>query len=73
MSLRLGGLVFTSLQEHRNYLSVKQKGAYRILCLGESTTAGQYTAFLEEILNQRNIGIKFSVIDKVSPELVRQR
>jgi len=34
------------------------------MCLGESTTQRQYPPFLEEILNQRNIGIKFSVIDK---------
>jgi tetratricopeptide (TPR) repeat protein len=34
------------------------------MCLGESTTRGQYPAFLEETLNQRNTGIKFSVIDK---------
>ena len=63
ISLRLGGLVFSSLQQYRNYLSIKQKGAYRVLCLGESTTAGQYPHFLEKALNQRNIGIKFSVID----------
>ena len=41
-----------------------QRGEYRILCLGESTTQGQYPPFLEKALNQRNIGIKFSVIDK---------
>ncbi|MHB8155116.1 MAG: tetratricopeptide repeat protein [Candidatus Omnitrophota bacterium] len=63
-SLRLGGKVFSALQQHRNYLSMKQKGAYRILCLGESTTANQYPVFLEKTLNQRNTGIKFSVIDK---------
>ncbi len=34
------------------------------MCLGESTTANQYPTFLEETLNQRKIGIKFSVIDK---------
>ncbi len=34
------------------------------MCLGESTTQGQYPPYLAEILNQRNIGIKFSVIDK---------
>jgi len=33
------------------------------MCLGESTTQGQYPPFLEEILNQRNTGIKFKVID----------
>ncbi len=64
ISLRLGGLVFSCLQQYRNYLSSKQEGTYRILCLGESTTANQYPSFLEKVLNQRNIGIKFSVIDK---------
>ncbi|MDD4894411.1 MAG: tetratricopeptide repeat protein [Candidatus Omnitrophica bacterium] len=63
ISLRLAGLTLSSLQQYRNYLATKQKGAYRILCLGESTTAGQYPSYLERILNQRNTGIKFSVID----------
>jgi tetratricopeptide (TPR) repeat protein len=62
--LRLAGFILSSIQEYRNLQSAKQKGAYRIMCVGESTTAGQYPAFLEEILNQRNIGIKFSVINK---------
>jgi len=62
--LRLGGFVLSSLQEHRNKVSMSQRGTYRIMCLGESTTAGQYPPFLEDILNQRNIGIKFSVIDE---------
>ncbi len=65
--LRLGGFILFSLQEHRNRVSIQQKGAYRILCLGESTTARQWPPFLEEILNQRNIGIKFSVIDRGVP------
>ncbi|MCX5702464.1 MAG: hypothetical protein NTW64_05805, partial [Candidatus Omnitrophica bacterium] len=55
--LRLGGFILLSLQEYRNNLSIRQKGAYRIICLGESTTQNQYPPFLEEILNQRNIGI----------------
>lgn len=54
----------SSLQEYRNIHSISHKGNYRILCLGESSTQGQYPPFLEEILNQRNIGIKFSIIDK---------
>jgi len=64
IGLRLGGFILLSIQEHRNSLSISKRGSYRIMCLGESTTAGQYPPFLEEILNQRNIGIKFSVIDK---------
>ena len=65
--LRLGGLILSSLQEHRNMHAVMQKGTYRIMCLGESTTAGQYPSFLEDILNQRNIGVRFSVINKGIP------
>ena len=62
--LRLGGFILLSMQEHRNLQSIKQKGTYRILCLGESTTQGQYPQFLEEALNQRNIEVRFSVVDK---------
>jgi len=66
IGLRIGGFILLSLQERRNLLAIKQKDAYRIMCLGESTTAGQYPSFLEETLNERSIGIKFSVIDKGS-------
>ena len=62
--LRLGGFILLSIQEHRNLQSIKQKGVYRILCLGESTTQDQYPKFLEQALNQSNIGVHFSVIDK---------
>jgi tetratricopeptide (TPR) repeat protein len=62
--MRLGGFIFLSVQESGNSQSLKQKGAYRILCLGESTTQGQYPHLLEQVLNQRNIGVRFSVIDK---------
>ncbi|MDP3041334.1 MAG: tetratricopeptide repeat protein [Candidatus Omnitrophota bacterium] len=64
IGLRVGGFVLLSLQEYKNRHSLKQKGVYRIMCLGESTTQIQYPGFLEGILNQRNIGITFSVIDK---------
>jgi len=63
-AFRIEGKISSFLQERRNQLSLRQKGEYRIMCLGESLTKGQYPAFLEEALNQRNIGIKFSVIDK---------
>jgi len=64
IGIRAGGFIFTSLQEYRNQVSIKKRGSYTVLCLGESTTAGQYPEPLEDILNKRNIGIKFSVIDK---------
>jgi tetratricopeptide (TPR) repeat protein len=62
--LRLGGFLFLSAREYRNMQSIKEKGTYRIICLGESTTTGQYPRFLEEALNQGDAGVRFSVIDK---------
>ena len=70
ISLRLGGLIYSSWQESRNRATIRQKGTFRIMCLGESTTAGgknSYPDQLEEILNQSDIGIKFSVINKGVP------
>ena len=64
VGIRVGGFIFISAQEYRNRTSLFKKGYYRIMCLGESTTAGQYPPFLDDILNQRNIGVKFTVIDK---------
>ena len=55
LGLRLGGVVFLSLQEYRNVRSIMGKGEYRIMCIGESTTAfggeDSYPAQLEKILN----------------------
>ena len=44
IGLRLGGTVWLSHQDRGNMLSLKRKGAYRIMCIGESTTAlgGEY-------------------------------
>ena len=68
IGLRIGGFVFLSLQEYRNRISLKEQRAYRIMCLGGSTTAiggkDSYPTQLQEILNQQDIGIKFSVINK---------
>lgn len=65
--MRLSGGIILFLREYSNSPAFKEKGAYRILCLGESTTASgganSYPSQLEKILNQRNIGIKFSVIN----------
>ncbi len=62
--LRVSGFVILSCQEYGNRLSIKQRGSYRILCVGESTTQYGYPSFLEENLNQQNIGIRFRVINK---------
>jgi tetratricopeptide (TPR) repeat protein len=62
--LRLSGWLFGSIQELRNRDAIQKKGTYRIMCLGESTTAMQYPPYLEEILNEKSAEVKFSVIDK---------
>ena len=68
LGIRIGGFIFSSVQERRNITSMKQKGAYRIMCIGESTTAfggrSSWPAQLENILNARAAGMKFSVINK---------
>lgn len=73
IGLRLGGFIFLVLQERRNLYSIERKGNCLIMCLGESTTAlggeDSYPSQLEEVLNARNIGIKFSVINKGVPAI----
>lgn len=69
--LRLSGVVFYAIQDRSNRVSLKQGGEYRIMCLGESTTAlggvDSYPSQLEEILNARSPKIRFSVINKGRP------
>ncbi|RKX96113.1 MAG: hypothetical protein DRP84_02150, partial [Spirochaetes bacterium] len=62
--LRLGGFIATVVQEHKNKAALSKKSDYCILCLGESTTAGEWPPHLEGILNSFNIGKTFTVIDK---------
>jgi tetratricopeptide (TPR) repeat protein len=64
IGLRITNGILSASQEYWNRVSLRGKGVYRILCLGESTTARQYPQPLEKILNERNTGIKFKVIDK---------
>ena len=64
VGLRLAGFTLAALQENRNRISLRKGGDYRILCLGESTTEGQYPSFLEASLNQNGGGMKFTVLDK---------
>jgi len=69
--LRLGGLIFFSVQDRRNTISLSQKSTCTILCLGESTTAlggaYSYPSQLESILNSSNRDVKFSVVNKGVP------
>jgi tetratricopeptide (TPR) repeat protein len=64
LGLRFGGFVLLLNREYRNSVSARQAGVYKIMCLGESTTQGQYPAFLEKALNRKKCRVPFSVIDK---------
>jgi len=61
--LWIGSYTIKFIQSQRNLRAFKKKGACRILCIGESTTQGQYPRFLEQELNRYDTGIRFSVID----------
>jgi tetratricopeptide (TPR) repeat protein len=66
--LRTASGIFYLHLEHKNKIPIEEKDAYRILCLGESTTVlglgGQsYPSQLQNILNQQGLGIKFRVIN----------
>jgi tetratricopeptide (TPR) repeat protein len=67
VSLRMAGAVVFYLQQRHNHLSFSQH-EYRILCLGESTTAlggeDSYPSQLEAMLNAQSAGKKFTVINK---------
>lgn len=66
--LRVLAFGHTFSRQSRNFLSLKANGEYRILALGESTTAvggdDSYPGQLERILNSSNLGQKFTVINE---------
>ncbi|MCK9595360.1 MAG: tetratricopeptide repeat protein [Candidatus Omnitrophica bacterium] len=63
LMLRMIGFAIVNLQEYRNRQAIKQRGNFRVICLGESTTQNQYPRYLEKILNKNNPGVKTSVVD----------
>lgn len=65
--LRIAGFAYLYIQKYKNRIDLDKEGVYRILCLGESTTARQYPGYLEEILNREGNGRKFKVIDAGIP------
>jgi len=78
--LRGGGLVFSFLQEASNRVTFQGK-EYRILCIGESTTAlggeNSYPSQLGQILKQRRPDLSFQIINKglvskTSADILRQ-
>jgi len=71
--LRLGGFVFLAVQGYQNRINLESHSEYRILCLGESSTAlGGQDAFpnqLEELLNSGQAKVNVKVINKGLPSI----
>lgn len=69
--MRMAGWAYASFQERRNSHSLKNNAKYRILCLGESTTAmggeNSWPSQLEKIINGKQKDIRFCVINKGMP------
>ncbi|MBP9758824.1 hypothetical protein KBD45_03945 [Candidatus Dojkabacteria bacterium] len=66
LALRLGGSIFLVLQRKDNSQKIVE-GTYKILTLGESTTAGlqdSWPSQLEKALNQKNNKIRFKVFNE---------
>lgn len=62
--LRAYGAAALHWQWRRNAQLLRAGNAYRVMCLGESTTMGQYPRFLESALNAVGNGRKFVVLDR---------
>ncbi|HRY28634.1 MAG TPA: tetratricopeptide repeat protein [Elusimicrobiota bacterium] len=65
--LRLTGGALRAKQNLSLRKALNSGGDVRLLCLGESTTAGGYPKHLEEILNRRQTKTRFTVIDAAYP------
>jgi tetratricopeptide (TPR) repeat protein len=63
--LRFAGFLVHVPKNVNLYFSQKQTQGVRILCLGESTTDGQWPRYLEEALRNADFeNVRFSIIDK---------
>lgn len=62
--LQVTSFTMTAVKEMKNKAAFQKKGDYVILCLGESTTDGQWPPYLEEYLERSGIGVDFTIIDK---------
>ena len=69
--MRLGGIVWLQFQNPVNKKYFDRNNSYRIMCLGESTTAwggdDSWPNQLEKILNNKGLGLSFKVTNKGKP------
>ena len=64
--LQLAGFTVIAMKKYKNKIA-KDPNTITILCLGESTTYGQWPPVLQKILNEKSKKQKFDVIDEGIP------
>lgn len=63
IGLQTTGFIFKIIKEYKNE-KIQKNDVITILCLGESTTSGEWPPILQKILNWKSKNIKFNVVDK---------
>ena len=61
--LQIAGFTLTAIKKYKNK-TIKDPNTVTILCLGESTTDGQWPPILQKILDEKSKNKKFNVIDE---------
>ena len=64
IGLQTVSFAITTIKNYKINKLLKNKDAITILCLGESTTDGQWPPILQKILDEKSKNKKFNVIDK---------
>lgn len=63
IGLQLAGFTLITIKKYRNK-TAKDPNIITVLCLGESTTDGQWPPILQKILNEKSKNKKFNVVDE---------
>ncbi len=63
IGLQLSGVTLTAIKKYGNK-KTKDSNTITILCLGESTTDGQWPPVLQKILDEKSKNKKFNVVDE---------
>ena len=66
IGLQIAGFTATTIKKYKNKVT-KDSNTITILCLGESTTYGQWPPILQKILDEKSKNKKFNVIDEGLP------
>ena len=63
IGLQTAGFTLIAVKKYKNKIT-KDPNSITILCLGESTTDGQWPPILQKILDEKSKKIKFNVVDE---------